>query len=121
MSEPFEASVAISQGVKPIANGGWLTLADDTLSLVDTDGQPVASGPVAEVWAKPRIGTMGSGISVWVGGNKYMISPGSGNRPGGLIAANRAASVVAHGRKFGKAFLAALEAAGGHIGKPPNG
>jgi hypothetical protein len=120
MTAPFEASVAISKGVKPIANGGWLWLGDGQLRLFDGKGEIVAEAPTDRVWAKGKLATMGSGVALWVGEDKFMISPGSGNRPAFFVptGAGIGASSVAHGRKFAKELYAALEAAGGHLGKP---
>ena len=82
---------------------------------------PGPEEPASNVWAKGRRGTMGSGVSFWLGSEKYMVSPGSGNRPDRVVVpsgvALGAASVL-HGRDFAKQLYAALEAAGGHIGKP---
>jgi len=123
--EPFEASVAVSKGVKPLANGGWVTIAHGQIRLFDGNGNLVSEGPTSTTYAKARKMTMGSGMSVWIGGEKYTLSPGSGNRPKGVVislhnpGAGAGAAVVAHGRAFAKQFYAALEAAGGKLGSPP--
>lgn len=123
-AEPFEASVAVSKGIKPIANAGWVVIADGQVRLFDGKGNVLSKGPTTTTFAKSRKMTMGSGMSVWIGGEKYTLSPGSGNRPQGVVVSLHnpglgiGASVVSHGRAFAKEFYAALEAAGGTLGAP---
>lgn len=120
MSEPFGTSVAISKSMKPISNNGWLQIADGQVQLYDGKGEVLAEAPASQVWAKSNIATMGAGISLWIGEQKYMVSQGSGSRPGfvAFSGAGVGSNAVANGRKFGKVLFAALEAAGGHHGKP---
>jgi hypothetical protein len=121
VSDLFEASVAISRGVKPISNGGWLTLTNGHVTLFDGKGNIVARASTDQVWAKRKLGTMGTGVQLWVGEEKFVIGPGSGDRPEGMNGPSGAAvgsKAIAHGRAFAKEFYAALEAAGGRLGKP---
>jgi hypothetical protein len=113
----FDARVAISKGVKPIANGGRVLMANSWLELYDTKGNLVARGPLADVWAKKRPGTWGSGVSLWIGTDKFMISRGTTSATGLLVGG--ASAKVLSGRAFSREFLAALEAAGAHLGKRP--
>ena len=121
----FEASVAIWKGVKPIANGSWVMVAAGQIRLFDGKGRLMGEGPRLTTYAKPRRMTMGIGMSVWIGGEKYMLSPGSGNRPEGVVVSlhnpgvGAGAAAVAHGQSFAMEFYAALEKAGGNLGSPP--
>lgn len=120
----YEASVAIWRGMRPVANGGWVSLKDGHFQLFDGKGRVLTEAPASEVWAKGKGLTMNSGTSTWVSGEKFMLSPGSGNRPKGLRLTPDGgggaigAAVVAHGIAFGAEFMEALEAHGGHRGKP---
>lgn len=123
---PFEASVAIWKGVKPVANSGWLAMGGGHFSLFDGKGRALVQVPTDEVWATKSRFTMGSGVSLRIRGDHYMISPGSGQRPAGLAEVMTASSIagssvlLALGRMFAGEFYAALETAGGHLGKGPS-
>lgn len=114
----FDAIAAISKGVKPIAIGGRVALTGGLIELYDDDGRWVAGGPVSEAWAKKRFGTWGSGVSLWIGSDKFTISPGAWALD---LSTGKASTTVLDGRAFSRDLLSALEAAGGHIGKRPRG
>jgi hypothetical protein len=113
--------------------GGGAGIADGALMLTRKKGELIASAPMAEVHAVLRGGT-GTSVYVWLGGERYTLENWRGKGPtaadrrspsAGAVAA--LAADVAVGTRFSKvsklrggakAFVAEVEAAGGHIGEP---
>jgi hypothetical protein len=115
----FEAVAMIGTRFRTIDQTGTVTIEDGRLTLRKRKGDVVAEGPVSEVWADRSRLSFGIGTTVWISGDRYAILPKSFN-PG-----TAAGAVAKLGRDLDKGtdlrarFFEALEAEGGHVGKPP--
>lgn len=87
MSEPeyvFD-QVQIGKGLRPLAQHGTIIVDRGTLSLLDSNGQVIASGPLAAIQAAPVRLTRGKTVALTLNGTKYTASPGWGNHVGSLV------------------------------------
>jgi hypothetical protein len=118
-SEPrFAAVVKIGTRFRTIAHSGSATIEDGRLTLRKGSGDIVADGPVSDVWADRSRLSFGIGTVVWVGGERYAIMPVSFNPGTAAGAAAKLALDSKKGKDLREQFLEAVEAEGGHIGKP---
>jgi hypothetical protein len=95
MSEPeyvFD-QVQIGKGLKPLAQHGFITVGDGTLTLLGSDRAPIDSAPLSEITASMVRFTRGQTVSLTLGGVKYNASPGWGNQSGSLMMAGDAKQV----------------------------
>ena len=87
MTEPeyvFD-QVQIGRGLRPLAQHGFVTVDNGTLTLLDSNQRPIDSAPLASVTAAPVRFTRGQTLSLRVNGTKYNVSPGWGNKVGRLV------------------------------------
>jgi hypothetical protein len=114
----FAAVVKIATRFRTIDHSGLATIEDGHLTLRKGNGDIVADGPVSDVWADTSRLSFGIGTVVWVGGERYAIMPKSFNPGTAAGAAAKLARDLKKGKNLRELFLEAVEAEGGHIGKP---
>ncbi|MHA4815093.1 hypothetical protein ACXZ65_12135 [Streptomyces aculeolatus] len=87
MSEPEHVfdQVQIGKGLRPLAQHGTITVDNGTLSLFDSNGQVIDSGPVAAAGAAMVRFTRGKTVALTLNGTKYNVSPGWGNHVGTMV------------------------------------
>ncbi|MEO3768555.1 hypothetical protein [Streptomyces sp. B8F3] len=84
MSEPeyvFD-QVQIGKGLRPLAQHGTITVDKGTLSLFDSNGRVIDSGPLTAVTGSMVRFTRGQTVALTLNGTKYNTSPGWGNHVG---------------------------------------
>jgi hypothetical protein len=69
---PFEATVRVGKGFRPIAQHGRLRVAEGVVTVSDSKGQTVATAPVEKVEAV-RLSFPLAGIKLTVDGVKYNV------------------------------------------------
>ncbi|WP_062213992.1 hypothetical protein [Streptomyces sp. NBRC 109706] len=103
--------VAIGRGVRPVAQHGQVTVADGTLTLLDSRGRLIERAPVTEVGAARVRWTGGRTLRLRLRGTRYHVSPGWGDRAGGLLRPGRPERVS----RDAAALLHLIEAGGGTV------
>lgn len=128
----FEAVVAIGKGLRFIDRKGLALISGGRLSLRKAKGDVIVEAPVSDVHAETFRFSAGGAVKISIAGERYTIEPvklrriqptfipgvGEGAQVGSAAAGNLAGDLsrLVQGRELTKAFLAALEAAGGQIG-----
>ena len=72
-------------GMKPLAQHGTVIIDDGVLTLLGTQGQIIASGPLDKVEVKRIPLTGGQSVSVIIDGAKYTVSIGYGAGAVGVL------------------------------------
>ena len=70
--------VQIGQGVKPLAQHGFVVVDRGTLALLGSQRQTIASAPMASVSAKKSWINLGQTLAVTIDGEKYNVTLGWG-------------------------------------------
>lgn len=120
MQPQFEAVVQIGKTWHYIDRNGTATIEQGRLTLRKRKGDVIAEAPVSEVWTDIVRGS----INIWVGDERYILTPLRVNRaysgtPGGA-SRNLARDFgrLKASKELGEQFIGAVEAEGGHIGRP---
>ncbi|UED87312.1 hypothetical protein [Streptomyces profundus] len=103
--------VQIGKGVRPVAQHGQVTVADGTLTLLGSNGRLIGRAPVAEVSAVRVRFTGGRTVRLRLHGTRYHVSPGWGDKAGGLLRPGRPQRVA----RDAAALLDLIEAGGGTV------
>ena len=124
----FEAEAQISgKGFGFFNRDGVATIAAGRVTLRNGKGEAVIDVPAAEVWADKARGSFGGVARLWINERKYGLQARSGSRSsgqtlaGGVRNVSRDVQRIKQSKGLVEQFLASLEAAGGHIGKPGGG
>ncbi|GAA3855918.1 hypothetical protein [Streptomyces sedi] len=103
--------VQIGKGLRPLAQHGFLVVDRGTLTLLDSERQPIDSGPLHQVVAKKIRFTGGKSVSLTVNGTKYNAAPGWGARGVFVLPGDSA-----HVKSAAEALLHLVATGGGQVG-----
>lgn len=95
MSEIVFDQVQIGKGLKPLAQHGFVVLSEGRITLLGTDRQVIAEGPIAEADASFVKLTRKRTIALTVGGERLNVAPGWGSFVGTLPIATGSAKNAA--------------------------
>jgi len=98
-------------GMKPLAQHGWVVIADGVLTLYGSKGDVIDQAHLVQVEVKKARVTMGQSVYVTLNGTRYSVSVGHGARQLGPIGGG--AAQMGDSRAGTSGFVAAFEALSG--------
>ena len=116
----FEADVQVGSVWRYIDRHGKAAIEDGRLILRKRDGEVIAEASMSDVWADVIRGS----ANVWLSGKRYVVNALRIGQYHGPTVAGEMADLARAARQWKAAkelngqFLAAVQAAGGHMGRP---